>query len=237
MHLQDLLCLEGRHAELLKEFSRGSFTVNKKGKKFSALPIDQAHEQNNKCVKSDGGAIGLTENSSELLRWMVSGPEVARLLGEFEGSQEHNQNKQASLKHHEQAKHVQSKFLQHTTELCQVFEKMGNPFEEESCDLLVLDTRDVVSPEVASSIKNIQSLGEEQFQAFVRERLNEKSKSLFDTIPKNKLPLFSCPPKKTDTKGKQQVNSLKKNCALFSQLFISCQVRDGDHHHCLLLVN
>ena len=52
--------------------------------KFSAIPIDYKHEQNNKKVKGDGGAIGLTENSSELLRWMVCGPEVARVVGEFE---------------------------------------------------------------------------------------------------------------------------------------------------------
>ena len=31
-------------------------------KKFSCMPIDQAHLQNNDMVKGKGGAIGLTEN-------------------------------------------------------------------------------------------------------------------------------------------------------------------------------
>jgi hypothetical protein len=35
-------------------------------------------------VKGDGGAIGLTENSNQFLLWMVSGPEKARALQEFE---------------------------------------------------------------------------------------------------------------------------------------------------------
>ena len=37
-------------------------------------------------MKGDGGAVGLTENPAALRRWMVSGPEMARLIGEFEVS-------------------------------------------------------------------------------------------------------------------------------------------------------
>jgi len=39
-----------------------------------SLPLDQAHEQINALVKGNGGAVGLTENSGELWRWMVAGP-------------------------------------------------------------------------------------------------------------------------------------------------------------------
>ena len=46
--------------------------------------MDQAHEQNNAMVKDSGGAIGLTENPAALKRWMVSAPEQARLIEEFE---------------------------------------------------------------------------------------------------------------------------------------------------------
>ena len=48
------------------------------------MAIDQAHEQNNAMVKGDGGAVGLTENPSALRRWMISGPEIARIVNEFE---------------------------------------------------------------------------------------------------------------------------------------------------------
>ena len=53
---------------------------------FSRIPIDQAHEQDNTMVKGGGGAVGLTENSSALSQWMLSGPEVAKLVNEFETS-------------------------------------------------------------------------------------------------------------------------------------------------------
>ena len=55
--------------------------LKKTHSKFSYIPIDQGHEQNNDLVKSSGGAVGLTENPR---RWMVAGPEQARLLMEFE---------------------------------------------------------------------------------------------------------------------------------------------------------
>ena len=58
--------------------------MNKTAKRFSAMAIDQAHEQNNAMVKGDGGAVGLTENPNALRRWMLSGPEMARLVNEFE---------------------------------------------------------------------------------------------------------------------------------------------------------
>ena len=38
----------------------------------------------NVLVKDEVGAVGLTESHAALLRWMVAGPKVARLLAEFE---------------------------------------------------------------------------------------------------------------------------------------------------------
>ena len=61
--------------------------MNKTNRAFSSLSIDLAHEKNNKIVKGDGGAIGLTESSTQLLRWMVSGPEMSGIITDFEVSQ------------------------------------------------------------------------------------------------------------------------------------------------------
>jgi hypothetical protein len=44
---------------------------------------DQAHEQNNKDVKTDGGAVGILDNESSLMKWMIGGPEIARLVKDF----------------------------------------------------------------------------------------------------------------------------------------------------------
>ena len=44
----------------------------------------QSHEQDNALTKGDGGAVGLTEQESAFLRWMVAGPEVCRLAAQYE---------------------------------------------------------------------------------------------------------------------------------------------------------
>ncbi len=51
-----------------------NWVVSKTQNPFSCIPIDQAHEQNNKLVKDSGGAVGLTENPSAFRRWMIADP-------------------------------------------------------------------------------------------------------------------------------------------------------------------
>ena len=72
-----------RNPEVAKEFKNGKCIVHKGRRVFSSIPIDQAHEQNNALIKEDGGAVGLTDNQSVLQRWMVAGPEVARVVEQF----------------------------------------------------------------------------------------------------------------------------------------------------------
>ena len=59
--LQDLRELPTRHPRVYEEFCNGRFTVQKTGRKFSSIASDQAHEQNNKLVKDEGGAIGIRQ--------------------------------------------------------------------------------------------------------------------------------------------------------------------------------
>jgi hypothetical protein len=68
----------------MAEFFTGGFVVNKTGSPFSSIAIDHAHEQNNAIVKGGGGVAGLTENPSAPKRWMVDGPEMVRIVQEFE---------------------------------------------------------------------------------------------------------------------------------------------------------
>ena len=40
----------------------------------------------NAKIKEFGGRIGLAENESSLQRWLICGPEITRILDEFEGT-------------------------------------------------------------------------------------------------------------------------------------------------------
>ena len=66
IHLRDMFALKDNAPDVALEFRKGNFTVSKTTCRFSAMAIDQAHEQNNALVKGDRGAVGLTENPNAL---------------------------------------------------------------------------------------------------------------------------------------------------------------------------
>ena len=66
--------------------NQGHWVLYKTNNKFSAIPIDQAHEQENTLVKGSGGFIGLTENPAAFRRRMLLAPELARLKSNLRNS-------------------------------------------------------------------------------------------------------------------------------------------------------
>ena len=146
--------------------------------------LDHAQEQNNKCVKGDGGVIGLTEGSVQLLHWMVSGPEVSRLVNNFQAGVsilkhcEDVKNK----RHYKQIDSVQNTFKNQVDKLCEVFEENGNSFAESSKDLILLDTHDIVDESVVTTVKTINGIGRNNFDTFMKERVIERTVSLFQPI-------------------------------------------------------
>ena len=82
--ISDLKQLPAKHPKIYDEFVKGNFTSKKTSRRFSSLPEDQAHEQNDKLVKIDGGALGILDNHTSLMKWMVAGPEIARIVKAFE---------------------------------------------------------------------------------------------------------------------------------------------------------
>ena len=170
--------------------------------------------------------MGLTENPAALRRRMVSGPEMARLIGEFEVSTK--KRKKTDFRHQGQTKHAQMTFGRDITSLTDVIEDMGNPFAENSKDLLVLDSRDLADPAVIDTLRRIKSLGQEQYDTYVNECLVNQTKPITDPIKRNNLPLFSRPPVREKSRAQPQRSSLKNDCFLFSRLYIASQIRSGD---------
>ena len=113
IHLRDLLILHEKLPDLYAAFCDGKFTIKKLCRPFSRMALDDGHEQNNACVKGDGGAVGLTENPAALLRWMVAGPEMARVVGEFLSLLD-KKEADSHLHHHEDKPATQLMFLNYT---------------------------------------------------------------------------------------------------------------------------
>ncbi len=182
-------------------------------------------------MKADGGAIGLTEKPAALLRWMVAGPEMARVVGvflcEFD-KKEASSHLRNSIRHHEDKPGVQAAFLKNVKTLVATMNDMGNPFSDTSGDMIVIDTREVVYTAVVDSVHRIESLGKTQIDEFFKSRLVDRSKPLNDRISRNNLQLFRWRPEKERSRTQEQLLSMKRDRNLFSTLYIASQVRDAD---------
>jgi hypothetical protein len=225
VHIRDMLTLEMKHPDVYDKFNAGMFVVQKTEHVFSMIALDQNHEQENKDIKSEGGAVGLTENPAALRRWMISGPEIAEAIKEFEST--FLDSGPSDCRHHEQAAHVQTSFSKDVFSLVSTNDEMGNPFMEDSSDLLVLDTKDVMDECVVQFVKQAQKTGQSQYDTYVSERLVKCTTPITDTIKRNKTALFGYE-SKSHTAAHDKLAVLRNDCTLFSRLYIGCQARDGD---------
>ncbi|GFO47369.1 hypothetical protein PoB_007387400 [Plakobranchus ocellatus] len=136
------------------------------------------------------------------------GTKLARIIEEFEVNCLDGGTGKASttnLKHHEHTASAQVKFSKEVGALIQVFEEMGNPFMEESEDLLVLDSREIADPAIVQSVRSIEKTGQDQYDKYMTERVIERTTSVFDPISKNQMLLFSRPPSRLPSKKKLEV--------------------------------
>ena len=143
--------LHNTHPGIYVHFVNGNFAIRKSQRRIST---DQAHEQNNALVKDEGVAIGLTENPAAFLRWMIAGPEIARVITDFEKDTMKSQS-QNEKQHHEQTKEIQTSFKKDVTALVDVIDDMGSPFQEESVNLLVLDSKNIADVPVIQTVQTI----------------------------------------------------------------------------------
>ena len=185
VHARDMASLRDIHPSIADEFEDGKFALAKTTSPFSAIAIDQAHEQNNGVMKGDGGTVGITENPSALKRWMVAGPEMARIIGEFESEMETEHSNQEP-RHHEQTPATQKTFLKEVRSLSEKLEEMGSPFLGDK-DLYNIDTKDIANQSVVDTVKCVEKLGIELYDKFVKERLVDRTVQIEAPIQKNKL--------------------------------------------------
>lgn len=206
------------------------WVVSKTRNKFSAIPIDQAHEQENRTVKGQGGAVGLTENKIAVRRWMLSGPELARLLKEFQDQYIEDDDSDSPRKylHHEQGLASQKTFQTQVNSLSTTIEKIGNPFMDDFPELVNMHSRDCVNDAIATSIRSIEETGKTQYKKYLEERLETSFTSVDQRIARNALPLFRNSKAKVPSKQNQKVKSLRDNVALFGHLYVAMQNRNGD---------
>ena len=141
----------------------------------------------NDHIKGDGGVIGITDNLAALINWITPGPEIARVIDEFENSCGTNMTK--SIHHHDQGLWIQVQFVKHVKAVVGTFEELGNPFREDSKELIVLDTKAVLGEIAVASVTTAETIGKSQYEKYVIERLQERSRP-FQISSKETVLLF-----------------------------------------------
>jgi len=178
VHQQDIQALP----EKLKNTFNTFWVIQKTCKRFSAIPIDQAHEQENAKVKGSGGVVGLTENPAALCRWLICGPELARIVTQFGEQYMPETNPVGESVHYEEGLSHQIKFQLQVNNFVNEINRYGNPFDEKGQELLVLNTRECADDVVVTTVRTIEDLGKRQFEEFNREVLKERTRPISATI-------------------------------------------------------
>ena len=93
-------------------------------------------------------------------------------------------------------------------------EELENPFLENNETLVCLDTKDIAENIVCDTEKLDRVGGKTKISGILHEKATWKTKSMDDTLQKNKLPLFSYKPP-LQAKHSSDISTLKENMKLF----------------------
>ena len=127
------------------------------------------------------------------LQWSLASPEIVRLVGEFQQSLPTCKETDDDFHHHEESKSFQKMFHDKSKQLYDTIKKYGNPFQLSHSHLLKLDIQEAFEQVVFESISTLEQKGQEQYEKYRKEVLEEGTKSVHDTIKKNSFPLLNTP--------------------------------------------
>ena len=85
-----------------------------------------------------------------------------------------------------QSKHKRNFYRIHVSAMLKIVDDglIANPFDVEETDLITLDTREMVDPEIVTSLNTAQEVGRAMRDKYVRERIEVCEKAITDTVPK-----------------------------------------------------
>ena len=131
----------------MRNSTKETFVIQKSTNVFSTMAMGQTHEQMNDLIKGDGGVNGITDNSSALIKWITAGQEISRIVDEFE-----NPPLAKGTHLYDQELPIQARFASHVKAIVVAFEESGIFFSEDSQDLVVLDSKEVMGEKAVSSL-------------------------------------------------------------------------------------
>lgn len=215
------------HPEVHAHFMLGGFSVQIGSQNpFGRIPVDQTIEETvNKDTQTPGGTKGFSLKGGAVARYYLTSEYRSRYLRQLRniiGQRDtdfHHPDLQLPRIRRDEAD-VQS--------LVQLMETSWlNPFSPEHGELVSLSTAAEAPPEVAKDLLEAYKIGEEAYQTFKQERLQEDAPStqFHDRMTKKKLKTFSDIRKKPRNQGRAKEVILKADRKLFGQMVLIAESR------------
>lgn len=152
---------------------------------------------------------------------MLSGPEIARIIQEYNGIEEVQDNR-----HHEDSESFNKKFAAHVKELLVILEEK-NIFGTSDLTSIGND-RVVINQTNNDRVLRAPQTANELYNDYIKERILTTTKSIHDTIKQNRFSTFNLKEKKAVSKDKIKLEQGKTYATDICKLLIAHEVRGGD---------
>ncbi len=157
---------------------------------------------------------------------MVAGPEVSRLINSFENEcSTLTKDRKPSTKHHAQSEAEQKRYIEDVNSLLDVLDQYGNPFEENSPHLVTLITKCQFNEEAKNTVKNLATIGKQQYNHFVKKRLESHEIKFFEPVKMNNIKIFKEKPPRKVSSLEIKNKMLRNDFKLFSRLYLGATNR------------
>lgn len=117
--------------------------------------------------------------------------------------------------------------------LVDAFEDLGNPFMEDSGDLLDLDESMIMPPDVVDNVRKVQDIGMKIYNEFVDKRIRSQEEAFTAPIPHTRLKLFKA--RLSQPRSKSEVALVKDQHAQVTQLLLAVhsgrEINEGVFSH------
>ena len=172
-------------AEVERDFTKGNIVVKRSTQKFNQVDPDQSQEWLNGIGKRGGGIVGITQTPTALGRWALSYNLRSHIAAETK--ELYHLGYADDINHNEGSASRQEKDTAHEDALYSNLQRFAvfSPSTNET--LQNVATKDLVTPQIESSLIQAAELGQKQLDNFVQERLTSKqqhtSKKLYVCKP------------------------------------------------------
>ena len=110
----------------------------------------------NAIIKGQGGAISSPENDNAQQQWLISGPEVARVIGASEATLM-QKTERDDTEHHEKTQSTQTAYV--------------DGLKDDSSDLLLIDSKIVMNDATVAPVLSAQDQGRKNYKQYSADRM------------------------------------------------------------------